>query len=151
MNLDLFSCMVNFSKADPVNLSHLRWSSLQQLVTIETCKGACNQQTVLACWCVTQPSLQVKLKADGNDHALKVFPDTLLCFADMFLHFFKNANYFLFHQHTVSNWKLITKKKTGIILISSSGVLLTETIIKMWSEKMSLIKCRKNSCEGALF
>ena len=34
---------------------------------------------------------------DKNDHALKASSDTISCFVDMFLHFFENANYFLFH------------------------------------------------------
>ena len=33
-----------------------------------------------------------------------------------FLHFFENANYFLFHQRSVSFRILITKMKTGIIV-----------------------------------
>ena len=38
---DLFSCMckAKFSKTDPGTLLHLRWSSLEQLVTAESCKG----------------------------------------------------------------------------------------------------------------
>ena len=46
---------------------------------------------------VTRPSLQAKLKSDENSHALKAASDTISCFVDMFLHFFENANYFLFH------------------------------------------------------
>ena len=46
---------------------------------------------------VTRPSLITKLKSDENSHALKAASDMHSCFVDMFLHFFKNANYFLFH------------------------------------------------------
>ena len=45
-------------------------------------------------------------------HAL----DTISCFVDMFLHYLENANYFMFHERSVSFRKLITKMKTGIIL-----------------------------------
>ena len=41
---------------------------------------------------------QVNLKSDENDNALKVVSETLSCFVDMFLHFFENLNYFLFHN-----------------------------------------------------
>ena len=37
--LDKFLCMVKFAKVYPGTLPHLRWSSLQQLVTAESCKG----------------------------------------------------------------------------------------------------------------
>ena len=37
--MDQFSCMANFSKVDPGTRSHLSWSSLQQIVTKESCKG----------------------------------------------------------------------------------------------------------------
>ena len=37
--LDQFLCMVKFAKVHPGTLPHLRWSSLQQLVTAESCKG----------------------------------------------------------------------------------------------------------------
>ena len=36
---------------------------------------------------VTGPSLQPKLKTDENGHALKVAPDTLSCFVDIFFTF----------------------------------------------------------------
>ena len=35
---DQFSCMAKFSKTDPGSLPHSRWSSLQQLVMVESCK-----------------------------------------------------------------------------------------------------------------
>ena len=49
---------------------------------------------------ITQPSLQAKLKSDENGHALKVTSDTISCFVNMFLHFFRkrqfhHTNYFL--------------------------------------------------------
>ena len=37
--MGLVPCMVKFSKTDPGTLPHLRWSSFQQLVTEESCKG----------------------------------------------------------------------------------------------------------------
>ena len=36
---DYFSYMAKFSNTDPGTLPNLRWSSLQQLVTVESCKG----------------------------------------------------------------------------------------------------------------
>ena len=39
MKQDSFSCMTKFWKADPGTLPHLRWRSLEQLVTTERCKG----------------------------------------------------------------------------------------------------------------
>ena len=46
--------------------------------------------------CLLNP-LHAKLKLDENGYALKVASDMLSCFVDMFLHFFENANYLLFH------------------------------------------------------
>ena len=75
-----------------------------------------NGQQHLHVTAVTRPSFKTKLKSDENGHALKAASDTFSCFVDMFLHFFKNANYFLFHLHFVSFQKFITKMKTGIIV-----------------------------------
>ena len=38
MKLDWFPCMPKFPKTDPGTLSHLKWSSFQQLITEEQCK-----------------------------------------------------------------------------------------------------------------
>ena len=46
---------------------------------------------------VTRSSLLAKLKWDENSYVLKAASDTLSCFADMFLHFFKKTDSFLFH------------------------------------------------------
>ena len=46
---------------------------------------------------VNQPSLKAKLKLGENGYALKAASDMPSCFVDMFLNFFENANYFLFH------------------------------------------------------
>ena len=56
-----------------------------------------NGQQCLHVATVTQPSLQAKLKSDENGHALKAASDTTSYFVDMSLHFFENAEYFLFH------------------------------------------------------
>ena len=50
----------------------------------------------------TLPSLQAKSKSDENGHTLKVPSNTLSCFLDMPLHFFKKANSFLLDKHSVS-------------------------------------------------
>ena len=50
--------------------------------------------TAFACCCGTRTFLQPKLKSDENGCALKWASDTISCFVDMFLHSFKNANYF---------------------------------------------------------
>ena len=81
-------------KVDPGTLPHLRWSSLQQLVSVKTCKGLHliglqPNDSILHVAVVTQPSLQTKLKTDKNSHALKVAPDTLSCFVDVFYIFRK--------------------------------------------------------------
>ena len=74
-------------------LPYLKWSSLQQLVTMGlTTNGQCLHVTA-----VTRSSLLAKLKSDENGHALKAASGTLSCFGDMFLHFFESADYFLFH------------------------------------------------------
>ena len=65
---------------------------------------------------VTRSSLSAKLKSDTNGHVLKAASDSLSCFVDMLLQFFfENTDYFLFHEHSVSLQKLITKMETGII------------------------------------
>ena len=56
---------------------------------------------------------QAKLKMDENGHALKVAPDTLSSFVDMFSTFFHKCR-LLFHYYSVSVQKLITKMKTSI-------------------------------------
>ena len=56
-----------------------------------------NVQYYLHVAVVTQPSLPAKLKFDENGHVLKAGSDTSSCFSDIVLHFFKIANYFLFH------------------------------------------------------
>ena len=57
-----------------------------------------NQQTVVfACCCGKSTNFTGKIKSDENGHALKVASDTTSCFVDISLHFFENANYFLFH------------------------------------------------------
>ena len=62
-----FSCMAKFSKTDLGILPYLRWSSLQQLVTMElTTNGQFLRVTA-----VTRSSLLAKLKSDENGHALK--------------------------------------------------------------------------------
>ena len=94
MKPDQFSCMATFSERDLGTLPHLRWSSLQQLVIVGF---TTNGQQCFHVATVAQPSLQAKLKSDENGHALKAASDTTSCFVDMFLHFFENAEYFLFH------------------------------------------------------
>ena len=83
-----------FSKTDLGTLSHLKWNSLQKLVMVGF---TTNGQQYLDVAAVTQPSLQAKLKLDGNGYgyALKAASDTISCFVDMFLHFFENANYLI--------------------------------------------------------
>ena len=75
----------------------LRWSSLQQLVTV----GFATKGQYLHVAAVILSSLLAKLKLDKNGHVLKAVSDTLTCFADMFLHFFENADFcfpnILFH------------------------------------------------------
>ena len=88
-------------KPDPGTLPHLRWSSLQQLVSVKTCKGLQliglqPIDSILHVAAVTQPSLQTKLKTDENGHALKVAPDTLSCFVDIFYIFTKMLITFCF-------------------------------------------------------
>ena len=85
--------MTKFSKKDLGILPYLKWSSLQQLVTM----GLTTNEQYLHVTAVTWSSLLAKLKSDENGHALRVASDTLSCFADMFLHFLESADYFLFH------------------------------------------------------
>ena len=83
--------MTKFSKTDLGILPYLRWSSLQQLVTMGLkTNGQCLYVTA-----VTRSSLLTKLKLDENGHALKAASDTLSYFADTFLHFFESADYLL--------------------------------------------------------
>ena len=90
---------------------------------------------------VTRPSSQSKLNTHENGHALKVALDTLPCFVDVFFTFFENTVYFLFHYHSVSIQKLITKMKTGItvdFIFGGSAISpyeVPEATIKMWSKK----------------
>ena len=85
--------MLKFSKTDLGILLYLRWSPLQQLVMVgPTTNGKYWHVAV-----VTPPCLPAKLKSDEDGHALNVASDTLSCFIGMFLHFFENTNYFLFH------------------------------------------------------
>ena len=85
--------MAKFLKEDPGTLPHLRWSSWQQLVLVETCKGLHllglqpNKQ-YLHFAVVARPSSQPELKTNENSHAWKVALDTLSCFVDMFFTFF---------------------------------------------------------------
>ena len=85
--------MVKLSKTDLECLPYLRWSSRQQLVTV----GLTTNRQYLHVAVVTRSSLLAKLKWDENSHVLKAVSDAFSCFADMFLHFFKNTDYFLFH------------------------------------------------------
>ena len=80
--------MVKFLKGDPGTLPHLRWSSLRQLVSVETCNWLTTNGQYLHVAAVTRPSLQPKLKTDENGHALKVAPNTLSCFVEIFFTFF---------------------------------------------------------------
>ena len=73
--------MATFSKTDRGTLAHLRWRSLQRLVTVGL---ATNEHYYFHVAAVTGPSLLVKLKSDENCHALKAAPDMLSCFVDMF-------------------------------------------------------------------
>ena len=75
--------MATFSKADLETLSHDGFTN--------------NGQQYFYVVAVTSPSLLAKLKSNENGHAWKAASDTISCFADTFLHFFKNANYFMFH------------------------------------------------------
>ena len=50
--------------------------------------GLASNRQYLHVAAVTLPSLQAKLKTDENGHALKVAPDILSCFVDMFFTFF---------------------------------------------------------------
>ena len=86
--------MAMFLKTDLGTVPHLRRSSLQQLVMVGF---AINGQWYLHVAAVTRPSLQAKLKPDENGHALKAASNTISCVVDMFLHFFENAKYLLFH------------------------------------------------------
>ena len=86
--------MATFSKMDLGTQPYLRWSSLQQLVMVGL---TTNGQYCLHVTAVTRPSLKAKLKSDENGHALKAASDMLSFFVDMFLHFFENTDYFLFH------------------------------------------------------
>ena len=75
--------------SDTGTLPHLKWRSLQQLVTVESWKvtssdGFSNNEQYVHVAGVIWPSLLAKLKLDENDHVLKVAPDTLYCFVDMF-------------------------------------------------------------------
>ena len=92
---------VEVFKADPGTLQHLRWEffatngnrrNLQRV----SYDGLTTNGQYLHDNVVTQPSLQPNLKMDKNGHALKVAPDTLSYFVDMFFTFFENANYFMF-------------------------------------------------------
>ena len=85
--------MAKFSMADLRILPCLRWSQWQQLVTV----GLATNGQYLHVAAVTRSSLLVKLKSDETGHPLKVASGTLSCFVGMFLHFFKNAHYFLFY------------------------------------------------------
>ena len=107
--------MVKFSKMNLRILLYLRWSSLQKLVL----EGPTMNGQYLHIAVVTRPCLMAKLKSDKNGYALNAASDKLSCFVDMlslFFFFFENANYFLFHKHSVSFQKLITKMKTDIIV-----------------------------------
>ena len=93
---------------------------MQHLVTAESWKVTSsdehtNNGQYFHVAAVTRQSLPVKLKSDENSHALKVVSRTLYCFVGMFLHFFENANYAMFHQHSSSIQESISKMKTGII------------------------------------
>ena len=93
-----------------------------------------NQWTVVfACCCGKSTIFTGKIKIGWK--SLKV------SFVDMFLHFFENANYFMFHQHYVLFRKLITNIKTDIIVDFIFRVLLTEATIHMFWKM--LIKCRE--------
>ena len=100
---------------------------------------------------VTGPSLQAKLRPDENGHALKATSDTISCFVGMFLHIFKNVNYFLFHYHSVSFRKLITKMKIGVVVDLIFLGFINESNHQNMFQKSVVNKCRKNSCEGVPF
>ena len=85
--------MTKFSKTNLGILAHLRWSSLQQLVTV----GPTANGQYLHVAAVTRLSLMPKLKSDEKGYALNAASDMLSCFVDMLSCFFENANFFLFH------------------------------------------------------
>ena len=85
--------MVKFSKTD---LGILAIFKMELFVTTYNVSTYNNGQYLLANT-VHLTSLLAKLKLDENGHTLKVASDTPSCFVDMLLHFFENANYFLFH------------------------------------------------------
>ena len=130
--------MATFSKKGKGTRPHLRQSSQQQLVMVGVIT---NEQQNLYVLVVTQPSLQAKLKSNENGNAPKVTLDTISCFVDILLYFFGSANYFLFHQCSISFQKLFRKMKT--LSISSSGVLLTKVLKSTYALKNLLVKCRK--------
>ena len=82
--------MVEFSKTDLEFLPYLRWSPLQQLVTV----GLTANGQYLYIAAVTASSLLAKLKSDENSHALKAASDTLSYFVDMFFTFFQKRQLF---------------------------------------------------------
>ena len=95
--------MAKFLKPDPGTLPHLRWRSSQQLVTVETSSdGRTTNGQYLHVAGVTRPSLQPKLKADENDHALKVTPGIVSCFVDVFCTFCQKRQLLSVSQHSIS-------------------------------------------------
>ena len=77
--------MVKFSKTDLEILLYLRWSSLQQLVAV----GLTSNGQYLHVAVVTQSTLLSKLKSNENGHVFKAASDSLSCFVDMLLDFFR--------------------------------------------------------------
>ena len=133
--------MVKFSKMDLGILPYLKWSSLQQLVTLElTTSGQYLHVAV-----VTQLSLLAKLKSDENGHVLKAASDTFSYFVDMLLYIF-----FYFCNFCFTNMLLHYKNEN---LYHCRFHLLAFYYQKQPSTYVleKLIKCRKNICEGVLF
>ena len=84
----------NVFNNESINSATFTWGSLQQLVTVGF---TTNGQWYLHVSAVTRPSSQAKLRSNEKGNDLKEESDTIFCFVDMFLHFFKKVNHFLFH------------------------------------------------------
>ena len=79
--------------------------------------GACNQWSLFACCYGNSTSFNGKIKIGWKWLHLECgIRYIFLFYRHTFTFFFENINYFLFHQHSVSFQRLITKMKTGIIV-----------------------------------
>ena len=135
--LDYFSCMAKFSMTDSGTLPHLRGSSLQQLVAVESSKELhlmCLRPigVIFASCCGNSNIFSGKIKIGWKWPWLEGGLGYFFCFGDV--SFFRKrqlcvTNILLHFENQLQKWKFVS------LSISSSGTLLTEPTLNMCSEK----------------